>query len=90
MAMLWTVHHCWPEEARFVFNCYRHWAQILLCQPGDAPVIILRREKVTQGDPLSMVLFGITLTPMAEELRDADPTILSPFYAENAAFDGSA
>ena len=44
----------------------------------------------TKGDPLSMVLYVITLVPLAEELRAADPGILSPFYAGDAAFDGSA
>ena len=37
-----------------------------------------------------MVLYGITLAPLAEELRAADLGILSPFYADDAAFDGSA
>ena len=34
-----------------------------------------------------MVLYGITLAPLAEELRAADPGLLSPFYADDAAFD---
>ena len=37
-----------------------------------------------------MVLYGITLVPLAEELRAADPGLLFPFYADDAAFDGSA
>ena len=36
-----------------------------------------------------MVLYGITLVPLAEELRAADPGLLLPFYAGDAAFDGS-
>ena len=68
----------------------QNWVQFLLRQPGDAPVILLIQEGVTQGEPLLMVLCGITLVPLTEELRDADPTILSPFYADDAAFDGSA
>ena len=79
LAMLWTVRHRWPAEARFAFNCYKHWTQLLLRQPGELPVIILSREGVTQGDPLSMVLYGITLVPLVEELRAADPGLLSPF-----------
>ena len=51
---------------------------------------ILSREGVTQGDPLLMVLYGITLVPFAEELRAADPGLLSLFYADNAALDGLA
>ena len=37
-----------------------------------------------------MVLYGITLVSLAEELRAADPGLISPFYADDAAFDGSA
>ena len=88
--MLWTVRHRWPAGARFAFNCYRHWAQLLLCQPAELPVTILSRKGVTQGDPLSMVLYRITLVPLAEELRAADPGLLSPFYEDDAAFNGSA
>ena len=78
--MLWTVRHRWPAGVRFTFNCYGHWAQLLLRQPGEPPVIILSREGVTQGDPLSMVLYGITLVPLAEELIFADLRLLSSFY----------
>ena len=48
---------------------------MILFQTDDTPVIILSREGVTQGEPLSMVLYGITLITLAEELRDADTTI---------------
>ena len=34
LATLWTVRHHWPAGARFAFNCYKHWAQLLLRQPG--------------------------------------------------------
>ena len=78
LAMLWTVQHRWPAGARFAFNFYRHWAQILLRQPGEPPVTILSRESVTLSDPLSMVLYGITLVPLAEELRAADLGLLPP------------
>ena len=88
LAMLWTVRHRWPAGARFTFNCFKHWAQLLLRQTGELPVTILSREGVTQGDPLSMVLYRITLAPLAEELQAADPGLLSPFYADDAAFDG--
>ena len=90
LAMLWTVRHCWPARARFAFNCYRNWAQLLLRHPGEPPATILSREGFTQGDPLSMVLYGISLFPLAEELRAADLGILSPFYADDAEFYGSA
>ena len=34
LAMMCNVQHLWPEGARFAFNCYRYWAQLILCQPG--------------------------------------------------------
>ena len=40
LAMLCTVRHRWPAGARFVFNFYRHWAQLLLRQPGEPSVTI--------------------------------------------------
>ena len=90
LAMLWTVWHRCPAGARFAFNCYKHWVQLILRQPGELPVKILSIEVVTQDDPLSMVLYGITLVPLAEELRAAGLGLLFPFYADNAAFNGSA
>ena len=65
LAMLWTVWHRWPAGAWFAFNCYRHWLQIFLHQTGEPPVTLLSREGVTQGDPLSMFLYGITHVPLA-------------------------
>ena len=90
LARLWTVRHCCPARVRFVFSCYRHWAQLIIRQPGEPPVTILIQDGVTQGDPLLIVLCGITLVPLVEELRPADLGLLSPFYADNAAFNGSA
>ena len=64
--------------------------QLLLYQTCDPPGILLIREGVTQGDPLLMVLYGITPEPLAEELRYADPTLLLPFYSNDLVFNGSA
>ena len=89
LVMQWTMRHRWPAGARFAFNCYKHWAQLLLRQPGELPVTILSREGVTQGDPLSMVLYGITLIPLQRSFKQRIQGFLSPFYADNAAIDGS-
>ena len=72
-----------------MFNFYRHWAQLLLRHPGEPPVTTLSREGVTQGDPLLMVLFGITLVPLAEEFRSEELELLSLFYADDTVFNGS-
>ena len=79
LAMLWTVRHRWTMGSRFALNCYMHWEKLLLRQPGEPPVTILIREGVNQGDPLSMVLHGITLVPLSEELRPADSGLYPRF-----------
>ena len=90
LAMMWTVRHPWTAGMRFAFNWYRDWAQLILCQPGEPPVTIMIQEGVTQGYPLSMVLYGITLLHLEEEVREPDPGLLSPFKVDDAAFEGSA
>ena len=37
-----------------------------------------------------MILYEITLVPLEEELRAADPGLFFPFYANDAEFDGLA
>ena len=86
--MLWMVQHLWTEGERFDFNCYKHWAKLLFRRTGEDPVIILSREGVSKGYPLSMVLYGITLVTLAEELHTAALDFLEPFYVENATFYG--
>ena len=90
LAMLWTVRHRWPAGARFVLNCYRHWAQLVIRQQGGDPIILHSREGVTQGDPLSMVVYGVALVPLAEIIRAADKEVLAPFYADDVGLDGPA
>ena len=42
------------------------------------------------GRSLVIELYGITLVPLTKKLGVADTGLLSPFYADNAAFDGLA
>ena len=40
--------------------------------------------------PLAMVLYGLAVVPMAESLREAQPDVLQPWYADDAAMVGPA
>ena len=64
--------------------------QLLLRQTGEPSVTILSGEGVTQGYPLLMIFYGITLVPLAKELRVAHPGLIPPLYADDVAFRGLA
>ena len=48
---------------------------------------MISQEEFTQSDPLLIVLYGITLVTLTDELHAADPKLLPPFYSYNALFD---
>ena len=87
-AMLWTVAHLWPSGARFSFNCYRHSTVMVVRRRGGTPEYILSREGVTQGDPLSMLLYGLAMTPLALILQREEPGVVWAWYADDAALSG--
>jgi hypothetical protein len=48
--MLWTVRHEWPPPgARFAFNCYRHWA-ILVIRGNNGTGISFTARKVSHRE----------------------------------------
>ena len=83
------MRHHWPTGGEVRVQLLQALGATSPPPAGGAPVTILSREGVTQGDPLSMVQYGITLAPLEEGLRAADPGLLLPFYVDDAAFDGS-
>ena len=91
LGMLWKVRHLWPKGSRFAFNCYKRQSRLFLRDHRDNTCRILRsREGVTQGDPLSMVLFGVTMTPLGKHLQRLHPQVLQPWYADDLALQGKA
>ena len=57
--MLWTVRHKWPSGARFSFNCYRHWATLVIRAGYGTGNFLYSKEVVTQGYTLEMVAYGL-------------------------------
>eukprot|EP00957_Ditylum_brightwellii_P131195 10006675-Ditylum_brightwellii.AAC.1 len=78
----------WQYGAHFMFNCYCHWAKLVICQPGQELEVLQSKEGVTQDDPLSMVAYDVTLVPFAEKIRAADDSVVAPFYADDVVLDG--
>ena len=88
-SFLWTIRHRWPAGARFTFNCYRHWAQLLVRSvDGEAGTILFSKEGCTQGDPLAMIVYGIGMLPLVEKLQQEIPGMFQPWYADDAGAAG--
>ena len=87
--MLWAVRNKWPSGAQFTFNCYCHWATLVVRDIGDGSGHFLHsKEGVTQGDPLAMIAYGIRVLPLIQELRDAHPRVTQTGYADDAEAGG--
>ena len=87
-AMLWTVRRLWPNGALFSFNCYKHSSLLIVREKGGPCHILLSHEGVTQGDPLSMLLYGITLSPLTDSIQTEEQSVLQAWYADDAAMGG--
>ncbi len=87
---LHTIRHLWPSASRFAFNCYRHSIQVCIRQHNSPATIIPGCEGIQQGDPLSMILYGLALTPMIDRIHTNNSSIflsenfLDPWYADDA------
>ena len=82
--MPWTVAQIWSTASIFDFNCYRHFLQLLIRVLGDrTPHIILRKEGFTQGDPMAMPLYGVSVAILAEQLKRELPVPIQVYYNDD-------
>ena len=49
--MLWDVRHESPSGAQFTFNCYRHWATLVVRDTGDGSGHFLHSKEGPRWDP---------------------------------------
>jgi hypothetical protein len=56
---------------------------------GGTVVLIFSKEGVTQGDPLSMFGYGISILPLIRKLKTELPAVKEPWYTDDAGAGGS-
>ena len=52
------------------------------------PQILLSKEGVTQGCPLGMILYGVSLLGLRDNLRESASGALQPWYADDFSVNG--
>jgi hypothetical protein len=88
-SMLYTVQQEWPSGARFVFNCYKHWAMLVLQGNNGTGAFIFSKEGVTQGGPLSMFAYRIGTLPLIRLLKAEFLAVKQPWYADDEGSGGN-
>ena len=81
--ILWTVRHECPSGARFAFNCYRHWYTLVIREGNGMGHFLHIKERVTQGDPLAMIAYGLGILSLIRDLRKDHPSTTHPWYADD-------
>ena len=87
--MLWEVRHEWNSGAQFAFNCYRHWAKLVIGAGNRTGRFLHNKEGVTQRDPLAMVAYGLGVLPLICYLHKAHPRVTQPWYSDGSGAGGT-
>ena len=82
---MWNARVKWTRGSRLLFNTYRGYAASILKGTTDH---ILSKEGITQGDPLSMLMYAIAVLPLTQALSDHTKWNQN-WYADDSACAGS-
>jgi hypothetical protein len=82
--MIWTIQHKWPYGAWVAFKCYCHWTMLVIHRKGGSMVLLYSKEGVMQGDPLSILGYGIGILSLIRCLKQEFSAVKQPWYANDA------
>ena len=82
---LWNARILWPRCSRFLFNTYKGYAPLIVAGTTE---LLFSSEGTTQGDPLAMLFYGVSLMPLIESLKDRDK-YLQTWYADDSGALGA-
>ena len=83
--MPWAVRYEWPSGTQFYFNCYCHWATLVVRNAGGSGHLFHSKERMTQGYPISMVFYSVGILLLICEVH---PQFIQPWYANNVSTRG--
>ena len=82
-AMMWALRHTCPSGLRFAFSCYHLWVTLLIRAGNRMGHFLHRKEGVTKGDPLAMIVYVIGIIPLILDLWTSHPIVTQPCYADD-------
>ena len=87
--MLWVVQHKWPSGVRFEFNCYHHWATLVIRECNGTGHFLHIKDRVTQGDTLAMITYVLGILPVIRDLRMSQPGVSQKWFADESGAGGT-
>ena len=60
----------------FALNCYQNETLFVIRRPETVFRLIRSIEEITYGDPLLVVLYGLSLLPLSESMREEEYEVL--------------
>jgi hypothetical protein len=86
VSALLSARKNWPRCSRFLFNTYRGHSVLKLQNTNE---LLFSKEGVTQGDPLSMMMYGLAVLPLIHSLAILhSQNVIQNWYADDAAATG--
>ena len=79
---LQNIHHLCPSLSKVPINTYREEIQLFVDRET-----LLSQEETTQGDPLAMAMYAITINPLMHRLEDEETKQV--WFADDATVGGS-
>ena len=84
-AALHNINVLCPLLSRVLINTYRDSVRMIVPAGGE----IISREGNTQGDPLTMAMYALAITPLINELSEGHSETKQVWYADDATGAGS-
>ena len=66
-------------------NCYQSPARLFVSGGGE----ILSKEGTTQGDPLGMAMFALSMVPLIKKLKEKCESAMQVWFADDASGVGT-
>ncbi len=83
-AALYNIERLCPPIACVLNNTY--WAPVKLYVTGGGE--IESTEGTTQGEPLAMAMYALTVTPLIKKHRETEPDVKQVWFADYATAAG--